>query len=292
MYSTIIIASLLAVLSWVGIDSSSKIFIKRLGPEFSVLVVTASGIIPMLVLFFTIGNGGSAAASSMANLPLLVATSMIGGATLFLGFLLIYKSVSNEGIANSFIFVELQPVLLIIFGIFALGEHLGIYQAASMAIVFAGLVLIMVSGRFRINRQLLPTAFGNILWAIYWFAVIIAVLYYHNFILPLLLVRVASAVFAFAYFASINKYPIPKGVGISLAVVSLVFVSGLLDGFGNILFSFVAFHNKVAIGSIMLTMEPILVWLVGLSLYHERITRVQKVGFAIATTGYIVLALL
>jgi drug/metabolite transporter (DMT)-like permease len=292
VYSTIILASLLAVLSWVGIDSASKIFIKRLGAEFSVLVVTASGIIPMLVLFFTIGNGASIGTYSIANLPLLIATSMIGGAALFLGFLLVYKSVSKEGVANSFIFIELQPVLLVIFGIFALGEHLNIYQITSMLIVFAGLMLIIVSGRLRINRQLLPTAFGNIMWAIYWFAVIIAVLYYHNFILPLLLVRILSAVFAFAYFASANSNPIPRGVGISLTVIALVLVSGLLDGFGNILFSFVSFSNKVVIGSIILTMEPILVWLVGLLIYKESITKMQKVGFAVATIGYVMLALL
>ncbi|MGC8652337.1 MAG: EamA family transporter [Candidatus Micrarchaeia archaeon] len=283
-------AALLTVLLWVGVDSASRVLIKRLGRELTVLAITASGIIPMLILFFMTGR--SPAIPQMVSPFLLIAASIIGGVALFLGYIYVYKSVSDEGVANSFLLEELQAPLLIIFGIFVLSEHLRAYEMASMLIVFSGLAIVVLSERFRINRRLLPSVFGNVLWVIYWFAVIIAVLYYHNFILPLLLVRVVSALFALAFFILSKPSRSPKKEGLQFAIIALVLIIGIMDGTGNILFSFISFSNKVAIGSIMLTMGPILVWLIGFFLFKERITRVQKVGFVVATIGYVILAIL
>ncbi|MGC8586878.1 MAG: EamA family transporter [Candidatus Micrarchaeia archaeon] len=283
MYETVIIA-LAAVLSWLLVDSFSKFYTAKLGKELSSAIVLAAGVIPMLLLVPYAGF-------SLGSLPLLVLSGIAGGAVLFLGFIFVYKSVPDEGVSNSYILVEIQPPLLILFGILALGEHLNALQLASMLVIFTGIVMIIVNEKLKLNKKLIPAFMGNVMWTVYWIIVIIAVLHYRNFILPLLLVRIFGAIFAYLYYKSAK---IPKGTAahLGISIISLALLAGIFDGIGNTLFSFVSFSNKVAVGSAVLSLEPVIIWFVGYALYKEKITKLQKVGFAIATIGYLLLALI
>ncbi|MEM3820520.1 MAG: EamA family transporter, partial [Candidatus Micrarchaeaceae archaeon] len=194
MYSSIIIAALSAVAFWVIVDSISKLYIKKLGKELASVAVLAAGIIPMLLLF--IANG----TFNLSNVPLLLAVGVAGGAALFLGYLFVYKSVPVGGVANSYMLVEVQPPLLILFGIFALGEHLSALQLVSMIVIFAGVSLIVFTKELRLDRRLAPALAGNVMWAAYWLIVVLAVLHYKNFVAPLLLVRIFGTIFAYAYY--------------------------------------------------------------------------------------------
>lgn len=290
MYSTIILAAIAATLLWIGVDSSSKFYIKKLGINLSVFLVTLIGIVPMLLLYAFVPE-------SVAFSFGLLALGLLAGIALFIGFILIYRSVSTEGVANSYILIEIQPVFLILFGILVLAESLNTLQILSMIIIFIGISMIVSTQELKINKKLIPSIAGNIIWSLYWIFIIVAVIYYRNFILPLLLARIFSAVLAAAYyFAYSNKnkksnYMHINMRSISLAIISLVVLAGLFDGIGNLLFSFVSFSNKVVIGSAILSMEPIIIWLIGFLVYKEKITRLQGAGFIIATIGYIALSL-
>ncbi|MEM3416384.1 MAG: EamA family transporter, partial [Candidatus Micrarchaeaceae archaeon] len=194
MYSSIIIAALSAVAFWIVVDSASKLYIKKLGKELASVAVLAAGIIPMLLLFIAYGT------FNLSNVPLLLAAGVAGGAALFLGYLFVYKSVPEGGVANSYMLVEVQPPLLILFGIFALGEHLSALQLASMIVIFAGVSLIVFTKELRLDWRLAPALAGNVMWAAYWLIVVLAVLHYKNFVAPLLLVRIFGALFAYAYY--------------------------------------------------------------------------------------------
>jgi len=286
MYTYIIVASLLAVAMWSLVDSLSKFYIYKLGKELSSVLVLAAGIIPMLLL--AIGS------FSLSDIPLLLWVGIAGGTVLFLGFLFVYKSVPEGGVSNSYILIEIQPPLLILFGILALDEHLSITQLFSMLVIFIGILLIILTKRLKLDKKLLPSLIGNIMWTAYWAIVILAVLYYKNFVIPLLFVRVFSALFAYAYY-EITRPQRHSKIGVqkfSIAMIAIVLLAGLLDGSGNLFFSFVSFNNKVVVGSAILSMEPIIIWLVGFFAYKEKITRIQKLGFAISTIGYLLLTLL
>ncbi|MEM3661391.1 MAG: EamA family transporter, partial [Candidatus Micrarchaeaceae archaeon] len=194
MYSSIIIAALSVVVFWVIVDSASKLYIKKLGKELASVAILAAGIIPMLLLFIAYGT------FNLSNASLLLAAGVAGGAVLFLGYLLVYKSVSVGGVANSYMLLEVQPPLLILFGIFALGEHLSALQLVSMIVIFAGVSLIVFTKELRLDWRLAPALAGNVMWAAYWFIVVLAVLHYKNFVAPLLLVRIFGALFAYAYY--------------------------------------------------------------------------------------------
>jgi len=293
VYSLIIIYSLIAVFSWILVDTFSKANIKNFGRELACAIVLILGTIPMLIAFFMTGTTGMP-----NNMPMLIVYSLLGGALLFLGYVLIYHSVSSAGISNSYILLEIQPPILMAFGILALNESLNTLQVVSIMLIFIGIGFVVINKKLRINKDLLPSVVGNIMWSLYWFIVIIAILQYKNFVIPLLLVRMFSAIFAFAYYFAISSGKsqhiktiknIKKGA--FMAMVLIIFTAGVLDGLGNLLFSFVAFSNRIVIGSAILSIEPIIIWFIGILLYKEKVTHYQRIGFAIATLGYLALSL-
>jgi len=282
----IIIASLLAVLSWSFVDAVSKLYINRFGKELSSLILLAIGIIPMLLL--------AMAYPYLGNILFLLFIGLVGGLVLFLGYILVYKSVPSGGVSNSYILLEVQPIILILFGIFVLGEHIGIEKAAGIILIFVGISLILLSKKFKLDKRLVPALIGNVMWAVYWAIIILAFLYYKSFILPLLSVRVFGAFFAYLYYKAKppkNYYKINLSK-LEISIIAILILAGLFDGFGNILFAFISFSNKVVLGSAILSSEPIIIWLIGLIAYHEKITVRQKFGFLVATTGYLLFTLL
>jgi len=281
----IIIASLLAVLSWSFVDAVSKLYINRFGKELSSLILLVVGIIPMLLLAML--------SPYLDDILFLLFIGLVGGLLLFLGYILVYKSVPSGGISNSYILLEVQPIILIPFGIFVLGEYIGIEKAASIILISIGISLILLSKKFKLDKRLVPALIGNVMWAVYWAIIILAFLYYKNFILPLLFVRVFGASFAYLYYKAKppkNYYKISLSK-LEIPLIIIVILAGLFDGFGNILFAFISFSNKVVLGSTILSSEPIIVWLIGLIAYHEKITVRQKLGFLVATTGYLLFTL-
>lgn len=281
----IIIASLLAVLSWSFVDAVSKLYINRFGKELSSLILLVVGIIPMLLLAML--------SPYLDDILFLLFIGLVGGLLLFLGYILVYKSVPSGGVSNSYILLEVQPIILIPFGIFVLGEHIGIEKAVSIILISIGISLILVSKRFKLDKRLVPALIGNVMWAVYWAIIILVFLYYKNFILPLLFVRVFGASFAYLYYKAKppkNYYKISLSK-LEIPLIIIVILAGLFDGFGNILFAFISFSNKVVLGSTILSSEPIIIWLIGLIAYHEKITVRQKLGFLVATTGYLLFTL-
>jgi len=283
---SIIIASLLVVLLWSFVDAVSKLYINRFGKELSSLIVLAIGIIPMLFLAMAYPYQG--------NTLFLLFIGFVGGLALFLGYILVYKSVPSGGVSNSYILVEVQPTFLILFGLFVLGEHIGISKVASIILIFIGISLILLSKKFKLNKQLVPAFIGNAVWATYWAIIILAFLYYKSFILPLLFARVFGAFFAYLFYKARspkNYYKINLSK-LEISIIAIIILAGLFDGFGNILFAFISFSNKVVFGSAILSSEPIIIWLIGLIAYHEKITVKQKIGFLVATIGYLLFTLL
>jgi len=282
----IIIASLLAVLSWSFVDAVSKLYINKFGKELSSLILLAIGIIPMLLLAMI--------SPYLGNIFFLLFIGFSGGLVLFLGYIFVYKSVPSCGVSNSYILLEIQPIILILFGIFVLGEYISIEKVASIILIFVGISFVMLSKKFKLDKQLVPALMGNVTWAIYWAIIILAFLYYKNFVLPLLFARMFGALFAYLYYKAKppkNYYKINLSKS-EISIILILILAGLFDGFGNISFAFVSFSNKVVLGSAILSSEPIIIWLIGLIAYHEKITVRQKFGFLVATIGYLLFTLL
>jgi drug/metabolite transporter (DMT)-like permease len=243
----IIIASLLAVLSWSFVDAVSKLYINRFGKELSSLILLTIGIIPMLLL--------AMAFPYLGNILFLLFIGFSGGLVLFLGYIFIYKSVPSRGVSNSYILLEIQPIILILLGIFVLGEYISIEKVASIILVFVGISFIMLSKKFKLDKQLVPALMGNVMWAIYWAIIILAFLYYKNFVLPLLFARMFGALFAYLYYKAKppkNYYKINLSKP-EISIMLILILAGLFDGFGNISFAFVSFSNKVVLGSALLS---------------------------------------
>ncbi|MGC8585945.1 MAG: EamA family transporter [Candidatus Micrarchaeia archaeon] len=281
-----------AAFLWVVVDSISKKFINRIGVKKSQLIVVFAGIIPMLLLWVASGAG-----IGMHHLPIMLALTVVAGFALFLGFALVYRSVNTSGISNAYVIEEIQPPLLIIFGVLALGEHLTQVQLICMLVIFLGIALITLTKGLEINKKLVPSIVGNISWALYWFFVIIAIFYYKSFVFPILLIRIFAAVFAAAYILSHEKGEARiKGNRIAkntLYAMSLLAIGvGILDGTANLLFTVISFSNNVALAGTILSVAPVAIWLIGYFAYKEVINTKQKIGFIVATIGYIMLTFL
>jgi len=283
----IAIYAYLAALLWIVVDPVSKKFINGIGFKISQFVIVTAGILPALLLWIYYG-----ASMPIGNIALVLILTIISGFFLFLGYTLVYNSVGRAGVSNAYALEEIQPPLLILFGIIALSEHLSYIQLICISVIFLGIALIILTKGVSINRNVLPSAIGNTSWAIYWMLVIVAMLYYRSFVFPMLLVRVFAALFSLTYISAssikhkkLEKHRVNTKTFYMLVLLALVL--GIMDGSANILFAIVSFLNKVTLGGVIISIVPIATWFIGYLVYKEQITTKQKLGFVIATIGYI-----
>ncbi len=271
----VILLSLIVVLFWVFDDIASKVFIKRLGKDISIVLILAIGIVPIFLLNITI--------STFKIDFLSIFSGIISGIFLFFGYYLVYQSVKYRGVSNSFIIVEIQPIILALFGLLVLNEYLSLYRYILSIFIITGLSLILINDKIKIDKKLVPSLVGNISWTSYWLVFIIFS-NINNYLTILSIARITSFLLSLCFIKKENKK-------FSASIIILILLAGIADGAANSIFGFIANIHQLTLGSILLTLDPIIVWLFGYIIYKERITDLQKIGFTIATVSYILFTL-
>ncbi len=263
----------------------AKHLTKRLGKFRYSVGILGIGIIPMLLYLF-------AAGIPSVNLQIIL-LSLVAGVFLGSGYALYYKALETEQVTNVSALGQIQPGLLLLFGIFALGEHVNVVEVAGIIAIFVGSFLILRTRGIEINREMMPVIIANVSWTIYWIFMNYSISLYGGYTLPLLIARSFGFVLMLAYVLATGSMEAGSTHRLS-AGRNLVFIllisSGMLDSLMNISFGFVVGVGLIAIGSAILAVSPMVVALLGRLIYRDRITYLQKMGLVIAVAGAIAIS--
>lgn len=275
-------AAIVATLVWIVGDVFSKSAVKKIGFYNTAMFYLIFDIVPILLVMLVLGF-------SVGNLNLYsVSLCIIAGFFSAGGYLLLYRILNKEQVTNSYAISEVQPAILVILGLFVLGEHVTSLEEIGIIIIFVGLFLVATTKRLRVDKKLGSAVLANISWSMLWILLIFAISASGVFLLPLLIAKVTAVVFGLL----LGKYD--KRIEHKhkfLEFVPLVLLLGLLDGLGNLLFSYVAYLNVVAVASAITALIPLGVGILGYLFFKEKLTKLQLVGFLIAIMGAVIIGL-
>ncbi|MDE1834213.1 MAG: DMT family transporter [Candidatus Micrarchaeota archaeon] len=284
MLSPAILAAFMGMII-VGTDSAiSKYILKRMGKYRYTVIILGIGILPMLCYVAFVGIHHVPAIVILLSI---FASVFLGG-----GYLLYYKALETQQITHVAALGEIQPAILILFGVSALGESVSALSAIGAVVIIVGTVFVLTAGngrKFEINRLLLPIVFANFLWAVYWVVLTYAIRDYASYALPLLIARAIAFVLVLGYALMHKKIERQiaaptKGIHVTM-LWFFVLMSGLFDGGFNILQGTVINANVVALGNAIIAAGPLLTAVIGRYFFGDKLTDVQKAGVAIAVIG-------
>lgn len=286
-----ILAALLSTISGNTSSLISKKIASPFGNRLSALFTVGFGTVPMLVGILIFGF-----VSLPPNDELI---SLAAGFFLSLGFLLKYLSLSTEQVTNIGAVAQVQPALLVIFGIFLFNEQVNSLTIISMLIVFIGAGFITITKDFKINKNLVPAILSSASWGIYWILITISVGNTGNFLASLFFSRISGVVLLLIFFSRMKGHVTEKAMQYkkingeeALTVIALLgLATGLFNGIGDTLFGVVAKYNEVAVGSVIGIAGLVFLATAAYFLYKERLTKLQLAGFVVVLIGTLGLAL-
>lgn len=288
-----ITVTFIAVFLWTFLNLASKKVATGIGIFLGSVIAIGVGIIPMLIATIIVG---------VYDVPLIYTLiAVLAGAFAAFGSLMGFRPLATEQLSNTAALQEIYPPILILFGVFVLGENLTLIQAISIIVIFLGALLVITTEKLKLNRKLLPALISPISWAFYWIVLAYAIDGSGTFALPVLVSRVVATVILVAYviikkkeaFAKLFAYKDNlKQTRTLTFVISIAVLAGLADGIGDTLFSYTYGSGFVAIGSAISGLAPIFITIISFYIYKDRLTKLQLTGLVIMVLGAVALSLL
>lgn len=282
-----IAAALAGTASYTVEDTASKFVSELFGNRTTSIAVMGIGILPAFVAFLVFGAGGYLNVYQIG----LVALSAV---FLAAGYLLVYKSLETEQVSNTFVLFEITPVVMVLFGTFALSEKLTLMQSVSVLAIFAGVLCVTTNVKQRLNKMLLPAIIGMVLWGAYTIPITYAIRGSGGFVLPILIVQALSFAMIATYLvlARLHKSTgVKRHIKLNNKIVLTALACGISAGIGMLLFGYVFLSNVVALGGAINSLGQAFMMLLGRIFYKDRWTRLQFAGLVVMVIGAIALSL-
>lgn len=276
---------------WTVSTTLAKPLSVRLGKYLLALIGIGVGIIPMSIMYFFFQHSA---------VPIVyVFYGLIGGLVLTFGALLVFTTLETQQVSNTAALQEIQPPLLVIFGLFVLNEHISTLGIISILVIFAGAFLVLSTEGLKINRKFFPAVFANVLWVVYWIIMIYAVNGSQNFIFSILVSRIVGFLLVGGYMLylaskgskifAIESKPDKRFTFGVIVLAAILF--GFLDGGADGAFGFVVKQGLVAYGGAVSALPPMFVTMIAYLFYKERLTLTQFIGLLIMCVGAFALTL-
>jgi drug/metabolite transporter (DMT)-like permease len=279
--------ALVAVFTFAASDTIAKKVSEKIGSKRASTIMLTASIIPLLAGLYFFG-------ASNVNLTT-VLFSAASGLTYALAYLLMYKSLETAQVANTISLGGIEWALISIFSIFALGESVTSLQVLCFIGIFAGAFLVTTEKKFAFNRAYIPAIGGMIAFAITYILLIYALQGTSGVLLPTLINRITAVVMLLLYLKA-SPETISKFKNIKITKNRTVLVGGTLmgifNGVGAVAVLGLAVVSFVAVGSVIVAVEPAIVILLGYILYKERFVRHQIFGFVLLLASIIILSAL
>ncbi len=144
------------------------------------------------------------------------------------------------------------------------------------------------------HKGLIPASAAYVLGALYWLLLSSAITISGSFTLPFLITKAISLVIVVAYYLKRPQFGINRNRKRSMAftyALLLGLAGGALDTLGSVAFGFTIKASILAVGAAITALEPLLVAIIALELYRDRLDLVQVLGIGIAIACAVALAL-
>lgn len=152
MLSLGIIVALISMLSFALADMLAKRVSESWGNKRATFMVLALSILPMAIGIPFLGLGTVNA--------LAIGLSALSGVLYMIAFLLMYKSLETEQVANTISLSGIEYAIIALFGILMLGEGVTGLDLLCFVGIFVGVFLVTTTTRFTFDRGYLPALFS------------------------------------------------------------------------------------------------------------------------------------
>lgn len=287
MFSLGVMAAFFSVFGWTTYYLLAKKAAPIIGNKKLALIITGAGAIPMAIILLILGFQWPGALS--------FTLAIAGGITIAIANFLNYKSMETEQVTNVAALGVIPAVMITLFGVFVLHNPLTSIELASIILVFLCVFMVMSNEKININKRLIPSLIGNLLWGTYWLIMIISITSSNTFQVQMLTSRLVgvAALAVFIYFIGIKSKASGKvwRRGAYVAILLIAALSGLVDGSADGVFGLTVHLNVVAEGGTISALSPILIYIVAYFIYGDRLTKLQLLGMIGIVIGALGLAL-
>jgi drug/metabolite transporter (DMT)-like permease len=263
--------------------SISGIIIKGVSSKFGNLRATAmvgiGNVIMLSIVVLLLGNLSIGTYASGMS----IAAGIITG----IGYILFYRSLQHQRASNTYSIIEIQVVILFLYGVLVLGEAVSPIDIIGIAVIVFGTIAVSIE-KAKFNIGLLPAMGAQVFWALGWILLVYPISATRNFVLPNLisfgatLAMVCVLLVVFGKRAEHGK----KMAGSDLAVgVS----AGLASGSGNAVYALLIYMKDLALSAPIANSTPAIIAVIARFVYKERLSVVQYLGIAAVVIGAAIL---
>ncbi|KJE48646.1 MULTISPECIES: EamA family transporter [Acidiplasma] len=281
-----------ALAVWTASNTIIKGLTSKINPNIVSMIIVGSGILPMLI---------SIMMSPVHSFSIfLIVMSVFSGIFLGLGYILFYKSLRGANLGNAAVTINVQQIVVILFGLSILREKLTSLILPGIILIIFGSILVTVTRGFKVDKVLLIAAAANIIWGIYYIPLTFAIASVHSSPVPLLLSRIIGF---FSVFIIFNIRQIINGIKMKISknnirtdhiafmIILISIIAGILDGSGNVLYAFSIQYGILVIAGAIIAMLPVSLALSGRIVYHEKLRLRQYTGIALSVLGAIIIVI-
>lgn len=293
MIYDIIFIPAITLIIWTISNSMIKGLTSKINTNDISTIIIGAGIIPMVIGIMMEPLNG-------VSLSILFLSS-ISGILLGLGYILFYKSLKSENLGNAGVTINIQQIVVILFGLLVLKESVTSFALPGILLIIFGSILVTIKKGFKINKILIIAAAANIIWGIYYIPLTFAILSLHASPVPLLMARIMgffSVLLLFNFPSIIRriksrvKIKNIKTTKIASALIFSSVIAGLLDGTGNVFYALSIQDGIIIIAGSMIALLPVTLALTGKFIFHEKLTSMQYSGILLSVAGAMLIAIL
>ena len=285
-------AAILAMVLWTISGTINKKVATGLGTHVSAFLYVLVSLIPVLIATMIIGIYSIS--------PFGIETAVVAGVFLAVGFIFGFKALSTENLSSVSALQEIMPALLLLFGLFILGERINQVQSAGIIIIALGTLMTIITEKLEINTRMIPAILAVVSWAIYWMIISYSVISAKTFALPILISRVISLPVTLIYLlsdrdavSSLASLPSRIRTNRTAAVLLiLVSIASFADASGDTIFGITSGSSVLAIGAALVALQPMVVSFLAFVIYKDKLTKLQLIGLIVMLVGALILSVL
>lgn len=276
-----------AMISFAISDFLAKKPSSKIGSKRTTLIMLGSSLLTLIIGAYFVG---------LSNInTTVVLFSLAAGLTYVVAFLLMYKSLETQQVANTISLAGIEYALITILGVVVLGESVTTIELISFVVVFVGAFLATTSKKFEFNKGYAPAVLAMVVFAITYLFLVFARQSSGGTFAPLIIRQAIAVGIMLAYlrvspekgkhFKDIKL----KKIGYPLLAINVLV--GIFNGIGSLCLLLLARFAFVAVGSAIVATESAVIVFLGYLIYKERFERHQMIGFIMLVLGTIALSI-
>ncbi len=272
---------LIVILLWTGSNSFIKKSLKSISPDAISISAIGMGLLPIFIFVFF--DGG------FSFSPYVIILGAISGVLLGSGYLLFYRGLGVESLSTAGVTLNIQQIVVITIGIFFLKESLNNYEYIAILFVILGAMLVTIQNAPAKRKFLIMAGIANVIWGIYYLPLSESILLVNFSALPLFMGRLFGFLFVLLVTAFLKRPGHREKINRS--AILFVLAAGLLDGMGNVLYSYTIQLKIFIISGAIVALLPAILAITGFIYFKDRMTPMKITGILLSVLGALLISM-